>query len=153
MDAESIRLVQTSFERILPLTDRVAALFFRRLSELDPLLQPEADTDLAKRGRVLMAMLLSVVKGLHRLDQLLPFVQEIGVRNVRHTQIEAHYLTVGAALLWTLEQSLGADFTPKVRLAWLHAYTTTVAMLQSASDTRYAPPMGERGLAMQYGQA
>jgi len=153
MDAESIRVVQQSFERILPLTDHVAALFFRRLSELDPMLQPEADTDLGRRGRVLMAMLLGVVKGLHRLDQLLPFVQEVGIRNVRHAQIEEHYLTVGAALLWTLEQVLSEDFTPNVRLAWLHTYTTTVAMLQSVSDTRPQPSRHERGLRLQVGQA
>jgi hypothetical protein len=32
------------------------------------------------------------------------------------------YATVGAALLWTLEQGLGVKFTPQVRAAWTAAY-------------------------------
>jgi hemoglobin-like flavoprotein len=29
---------------------------------------------------------------------------------------------VGTALLWTLEQGLGPDFTPEIRDAWTEAY-------------------------------
>jgi len=36
--------------------------------------------------------------------------------------IESDYATVGAALLWTLEQGLGPAFTPDVKDAWTAAY-------------------------------
>jgi hemoglobin-like flavoprotein len=33
-----------------------------------------------------------------------------------------HYAPVGQALIWTLQQGLGPDFTPEVQEAWLAAY-------------------------------
>ena len=43
-----------------------------------------------------------------------------------------HYQPVGAALLWTLEQGLGADFTPPVKAAWTDAYMTLAGVMQGA---------------------
>lgn len=48
---------------------------------------------------------------------------------------EAHYDTVGQALLWTLEQGLGARFTPDVKAAWVSAY----AMIASSMQSREIP--------------
>ena len=42
---------------------------------------------------------------------------------------------VGAALLWTLEQGLGLDFTPDVREAWVTAYGfLSSAMIAASSE-------------------
>jgi hemoglobin-like flavoprotein len=41
-----------------------------------------------------------------------------------------HYQTVGAALLWTLEQGLGDAFTPDVRDAWATAYELLATVMQ-----------------------
>ena len=56
---------------------------------------------------------------------------------------EADYETVGAALLWTIEQGLGDSFTPAVREAWSEAYLLIATLLRrgatptgSASATR-----------------
>lgn len=43
---------------------------------------------------------------------------------------DAHYDTVGQALLWTLEQGLGASFTPEVRDAWAETYSLIVSVMQ-----------------------
>jgi len=40
---------------------------------------------------------------------------------------------VGAALLWTLEQGLGSDFTAPLRDAWTKAYTTLAGVMQAAA--------------------
>ena len=44
-----------------------------------------------------------------------------------------HYDTVGAALLWTLEQGLGNGFTAEVRAAWTEAYGLLASAMQKAS--------------------
>jgi hemoglobin-like flavoprotein len=44
----------------------------------------------------------------------------------------AHYAPVGAALLWTLEKGLGADFTPEVKAAWTETYTALAGVMTSA---------------------
>ena len=45
----------------------------------------------------------------------------------------AHYEPVGAALLWTLEQGLGPEFTPEVREAWVETYGLVSSVMQAAA--------------------
>ena len=45
-------------------------------------------------------------------------MQGLGRRHVGYGVTDAHYDTVGGALLWTLEQRLGPEFTPDVKAPW-----------------------------------
>jgi len=45
-----------------------------------------------------------------------------------------HYATVGSALLWTLEQGLGEQFTPEVREAWTAAYGLLAQVMQQGAE-------------------
>ena len=45
---------------------------------------------------------------------------------------QADYDTVAEALLWTLEQGLGADFTPDTKSAWVAVYTVLAGEMQAA---------------------
>src|SRR5215213_4933586 len=123
MTPEQIALVQISFAQVLPIADTAAALFYSRLFELDPSLKPLFKGDMAEQGRKLMTMIRVVVNGLNRLDELVPAVQELGRRHARYGVRDEHYDTVGAALLWTLSQGLGARFTSETEAAWATAYT------------------------------
>src|SRR5919199_37623 len=131
MNAEQIMLVQTSFAQVLPIADTAAALFYGRLFELDPSLRPMFRGDMHEQGRKLMSMLRLVVKGLDRLEQIVPAIQSLGRRHVGYGVQDEHFATVGAALLWTLEQGLGASFTPAVRDAWTEAYTLLAGTMQA----------------------
>jgi hemoglobin-like flavoprotein len=75
-------LVQESFAAVMPIADDAAALFYRRLFELDPSLQRMFKGDMTEQRRKLVQMLTAAVKGLDRLDQLVPVVEELGRRNV-----------------------------------------------------------------------
>ena len=46
----------------------------------------------------------------------------LGERHAGYGVRDAHYATVGGALLLTLEQGLGEAFTPEVREAWTTMY-------------------------------
>ncbi len=85
-----------------------------------------------------MAVLGTVVAGLRRLEGLLPTVRELGRRHAGYGVTEAHYDTVGAALLWTLEQGLGASFTPEVRAAWASAYGVLAGAMKAAAQVKAA---------------
>jgi hemoglobin-like flavoprotein len=115
-------LVQTSFAQVQPIADAAAALFYRRLFELDPTLRPLFKGDMEEQGRKLMEMLALAVKGLDRPDALLPALAALGRRHAGYGVNEHSYETVGAALLWTLEQGLGPGFTPDIREAWAALY-------------------------------
>ena len=126
-------LVQTTFEQVLPIADQAAALFYARLFTLDPTLRGLFHGDMQAQGRKLMTMLRVVVKGLNRLEVLLPALHELGRRHLEYGVTEAHYATVGAALLWTLEQGLGESFTPEVAAAWSTAYSLLAEQMQDVA--------------------
>ena len=134
MTPEQITLIQTSFAQVLPIADTAAALFYGRLFELDPSLKPLFKGDMHEQGRKLMTMIRVVVNGLSRLDQLVPAIQELGRRHAGYGVRADHYATVGAALLWTLGQGLGQQFTPEVEAAWAAAYTVLAETMQAATE-------------------
>jgi hemoglobin-like flavoprotein len=126
-------LVQESFAIVAPIADDAAALFYRRLFELDPSLQHMFRGDMAEQRRKLMQMLTAAVKGLDRLEQLVPVVQDLGRRHATYGVEERHYETVGAALLWTLEKGLGTAFTPETKEAWATVYGILATTMQDAA--------------------
>ena len=133
MTPESKRLVQESWARVEPIADTAAGLFYDRLFEIDPSLRAMFPADLREQRKKLMQMLAAAVKGLTRLDQLVPVVQDLGRRHGRYGVQDAHYDTVGAALLWTLEKGLGRAFTPEVAEAWATVYGVLASTMKNAS--------------------
>ena len=131
-------LVQQSFAAVVPIADDAAVLFYRRLFELDPTLERMFKGDMTEQRRKLMQMLTAAVKGLDRLDQLVPVVEELGRRHVAYRVEDAHYHTVGAALLWTLEKGLGDAFTPEVKEAWVEVYGLLAGTMKNAAKSSMA---------------
>ena len=126
-------LVQTTFSAIAPLADDVAVLFYGRLFEIDPSLRDLFSADMTGQRKKLMQMLTAAVKGLDRLDQLVPVVQDLGRRHARYGVADAHYDTVGEALLWTLRKGLGSAFTPEVEDAWSEVYGVLANTMRDAA--------------------
>jgi nitric oxide dioxygenase len=133
MTPEYIALVQGSFMEVRPMADRATALFYERLFTLDPTLRSLFHSNMQEQGRKLMAVLAIAVAGLSRLDKVVPLLQQLGVRHRSYGVTDAHYATVGAALLWTLDQGLGEQFTPEVQAAWASAYTLLADTRRGAS--------------------
>jgi hemoglobin-like flavoprotein len=135
MTPNEVGLIKASWAAVEPIADTAAELFYGRLFELDPALQRLfRRTDMAAQRKVLMQTLAVVVKSLDRLDQIVPAVQALGRRHAGYGVRAQHYDTVGAALLWTLEQGLGDAFTPEVRGAWTEAYGTLASVMIDAGN-------------------
>jgi nitric oxide dioxygenase len=134
-----VRLVQETFALVSPIAATAARLFYDRLFTLDPSLRPLFRGDIEEQGRKLMAALTLVTQGLSVPEKILPAVRALGQRHVSYGVRDEHYATVGAALLWTLEQGLGDHFTPQVRDAWAAAYSLLAAEMQDASAEATLP--------------
>lgn len=135
MTPEQITLVQSSWEKVKPISDQAAELFYGRLFELDPSLKPLFSGDMKEQGKKLMATLNLAVSSLTRLETILPAVQDLGRRHVQYGVPDESYQTVGAALLWTLDQGLGEAFTDDVKEAWTETYVTlSTVMLDAAHE-------------------
>ncbi len=129
-------LVQETWEQVVPISEPAAGLFYGRLFEVDPDLEapfPADERAMREQGRKLMQMITLAVSGLDRLDELVPAAEDLGRRHVSYGVRDEDYETVGAALLWTLEQGLGESFTPEVRDAWAATYGLLAGAMQDGA--------------------
>ena len=130
MTPRQIDLVQQSFAQVKPIAATAAELFYNRLFTLDPSLRHMFKGEMAKQGQMLMGMIGAAVGGLRNLEALSPVVRQLGKRHVAYGVRSEHYDVVGAALLWTLEQGLGDEFTQEVGDAWAAAYNLLAEVMQ-----------------------
>lgn len=126
-------LVQQSFARVAPNAEQVAEIFYGRLFETDPSLRRLFKGDMKEQGKKLMAALGVVVSNLKQPEKVIGTIQDMGKRHGGYGVEDQHYDTVGAALLWTLEQGLGEDFTADVRDAWTVAYGLVADTMKAAA--------------------
>ena len=134
LTTEQKRLVRSTWALVMPIQDEAARLFYGRLFEIDPSTKPLfASTDMAEQGKMLMQMINVAVAGLERLDAIRSAVKDLGRRHAGYGVKEEHYESVGAALLWTLGQGLGEEFTLEVEEAWAETYGTLTGIMKEGA--------------------
>ena len=135
MTPAQITAVKESFAKVVPIQDAAARIFYNRLFELDPSLKPLFRNDMTAQGQKLMSKLATAVDGLDNLDSILPDIRALGSRHCGYGVKRSHYDTVGAALIWTLEQGLGDDFTEETKEAWVTVYgLLSSAMIEAGGN-------------------
>ena len=112
----------------------MARVFYDRLFELDPATQRLfASTDMEAQGRKFWQMLAEIVRVLDEPDELVGQTAALGRRHLGYGVTDNQYESVGAALLWALEQALGSAFTPDVRDAWSEAYLIIATVMRRSA--------------------
>ena len=139
MTPEQVQLVQDSFAKVAAIRDQAAALFYRRLFELDPGLRPLFKGAMTAQGARLMTALGGVVGSLDQLERILPALRALGRRHAAYGVRPEHYATVGEALIWTLQQALGPAFTREMRRAWIDAYGRLAWTMIAAAEEDALP--------------
>src|SRR5688572_33387119 len=123
MIPERRKLVIESWKSLAPNSDQVGAIFYRRLFEIDPSLRALfEDAVLDEQIRKLTTMLDLVVHWLDIPERLVPALKQLGARHQSYGVQDEHYGKVATALIGTLEEGLGDDFTPELRSAWTEAF-------------------------------
>jgi hemoglobin-like flavoprotein len=133
MTSEQVQLVQISWEKVVPMADQAAALFYGRLFDIDPELKPLFQTDIREQGAKLMRMITLAVRGLSDPSKLVPVLEDLGRRHVDYSVRMKDYDSVGGALLWTLKQGLGEGWTLDVEDAWVAVYTLLADTMKNAA--------------------
>jgi len=133
MDQRQIDLVRTSFDRLPKDAEAVGMLFYAVLFKIDPELRPLFRGDMQRQSQLLVTMIASAVENLDRLELVLSAVRELGRRHAGYGVKETDYDTVETALLLTLAQALGGEFTREVREAWLACYRTLAEVMKTAA--------------------
>jgi len=133
MIPEDVALVRASWALVVPIADTAASMFYERLFVLDPSLRPLfASTEPAAQRRKLVQALAMAVASLDRLDALVPTLEALGRRHSGYGVNDAHYDTVGQALIDTLERGLGAAWTSETAAAWTKAYGIVASTMKRA---------------------
>lgn len=154
MDARQRELVRSTFERLRPIPKGLGLLFYGRLFQLDPSLRSLFSENLENQASMFATAVNVAVLGIVEDGFVPPSIHALGARHAGYGVSEPPFATFGEAFLWTLEQHLGALFTPEVRAAWSEAYETlAAAMKQAAAQARDSRAAGKRGGPVSAGSA
>jgi hemoglobin-like flavoprotein len=132
MNAEQIKLVQSSYKEFRPVADQAAEIFYDRLFEVAPEVKPLFKSNMNKQGTMLMSMMGIAVGNLDRLEIILPAIRALGQRHASYGVRNDHFAIVGETILWTLEQTFGPAFTPELKEAWAATYMTLAGVMKGA---------------------
>ncbi|MBK7543614.1 MAG: hemin receptor [Candidatus Competibacteraceae bacterium] len=135
MNQQAIDLLQDSWKKVERIAPQAAAFFYQNLFSADPSLKPLFKGDMADQGKKLMQMIGMAISTFNDQETLVPALQNLAKRHVGYGVRESQYATVGDALLKTLGQGLGGDFTPSVKQAWADAYGLMAAVMIAAAQS------------------
>jgi len=135
MKAEQIALVRLSFDKLWPVSREFADLFYRRLFELLPEARPLFKADLEKQKTKLVSMIATIVGSVDQPVMFASIVEHLGKRHALFGVLPPYYGPVGDSLMWSLQQTLGTEFTSSTRDAWAALYDSVHrAMLRGAGS-------------------
>ena len=137
MTPERRQLVLETWQALEPQAGLAARHFYERLFELDPQARDLfAATDMARQEAKLMDMLGLLVRTLDDEERFVRELADLGRRHAGYGARHRDYDSVGTALLWTLERTLGPRFTPEARDAWAEAYRLIAGVMRRAGAKR-----------------
>jgi len=128
----NVTLLKESFDLIVPQKDAFAEAFYNRLFALYPQTKTLfANTDMKRQQNSLMATLAVVVTGVVNGDNVIPIIEQLGHRHNGYGVKPEYYPMVGQALLETLKEFLGKDWTPEIEATWTSAYQVITQTMQT----------------------
>ena len=149
---EQRALVQQTWQQVVPIADTAARVFYNRLFEIDPQLRVMFDrVEMKSQRRKLIRALAMVVDRLDRIEELVPVIEALGRRHATYGVSDAHYETVGAALIWTLEKGLGKAWSEEVKAAWTEVYVLLSKVMRGAAAESMTTRTAAHGSASKYG--
>ena len=134
MTPEREQLVRSTWSRFAPHAADHARYFYDKLFELDPDCRAMFNTaTMSEQRHRLMESLGTLVAELDDPERLVTDLAMLGRRHVAYGVRDSDYDAAGVALLWTLEQALGPEFTPEARAAWTEAYHAMASVMRRVS--------------------
>lgn len=134
MTEEQIILIKRTWKLFRGIDPAVVGdTFYSKLFSDNPSVRRMFPHSMQEQYRKLLDMLNTIVARLDHLDELSADITAMAQRHVQYGVRPAHYKWVGNALLWTLEQGLGTDWTPQVKDAWTSCYSRLAESMMAAS--------------------
>lgn len=122
--------------------DQVPLYFYSTLFLMHPETRALFPVSMAAQRDRLVNALGRTISDVDNLDELVPFLQQLGVDHRKFEVRPEHYPAVGAALLATLEHFLGNRWTAELAENWTQAYGVVAKVMTDAAAEveRSSPP-------------
>lgn len=116
LSPREVELVRSTFALLEPKSGVAALVFYQRLFAVKPALRTLVRGDIEAEAAQLMVLLRAVTELADQPQALRAKLTGPGAR-LWHAGA-THGAPVGEVLLWSLEATLGPQFTPEARAAW-----------------------------------
>ena len=103
--------------------EQTATVFYGKLFRIDSSTKPLFVGNIGLQGRKLTQTLTFIIDRLDDTDVLLQAARDLAIRHVDYGVTAEQYASVGQALISTLKQLLGAEFTAQDEASWVRVYT------------------------------
>ncbi len=126
--------MQRSFARVAENGDEVPLYFYSHLFLSHPETRQMFPVSMTAQRDRLVGALGHIVGHVDKVDELVPFLQQLGRDHRKFGTLGAHYPAVGASLLATLEHFLGDEWTPDLAADWEAAYGLVAQVMVQGAD-------------------
>lgn len=134
MNPHAERIIRESWTTLVPIRAQAAALFYTRLFEIDPTAKALFDgKPMHVQHEKFLQTIDMLVQMLDYPPQIIEELQALSRRHVGYGVLVPHYETVGAALLWALEQGLGDQWNAEMKRAWAELYLFIAGVMTRAA--------------------
>ncbi|MEO3873764.1 globin domain-containing protein [Nonomuraea sp. B12E4] len=147
MDTQALK---GSWHLVTQSGDQVPLFFYSALFLMYPEARGLFPVSMATQRDRLVGALGHIVSNVDRVDDLVPFLQQLGRDHRKFSVVAQHYPAVGQALLATLEHFLGDRWTPALARDWAQAYGLIAKVMTEAAEESAAtsPPWWEGEIIM-----
>ncbi len=135
MTEKQISLIKRSWKTFRTMDPAIVGdAFYTKLFHEHPEFRKMFPKNMQDQYRKLTEMLSVLVTRLDQIDQLRADIAAMGVRHKGYGVKTMHYRVVGDALMWTLRQGLGKEWTTETEEAWSTCYQFISNIMIEASD-------------------
>jgi nitric oxide dioxygenase len=128
-DPVQVRLVRESLPRVRERLKPASMDFYENLFAVAPELRVLFRSDLASQGMRFMSTLATIADLLDAPDDLAGEIDDLAAAHSGLGVKAAHFSPMGIALMVTLAETLGDEFTPELQEAWHAAYNHFAALM------------------------
>jgi NAD(P)H-flavin reductase/hemoglobin-like flavoprotein len=129
-----IAALKTSWADVAAHGDEVPLYFYSHLFVSHPDLREMFPIQMTGQRDKLVAALGHIVSNVDQLDDVVPFIEQLGRDHRRFSVTTDHYAAVGASLLATLHKFLGSAWTADLADSWAEAYGLVAKVMVAAAE-------------------
>lgn len=129
-------IIKTSWSYVIAQPEMTGEMFYEKLFEINPALQAMFPQDMEQQVRKLIDMITYMVSRMQAMPEIQKDIDAMAVRHAGYGVQDAHYATVGEALLWVLENRLEDQWDEETRQCWTELYDMWATSMIKASHEK-----------------